>query len=89
MSGGYQDSTDRRTYCRVLKSVDLAQDGQQQRILSLIGEAVFKNLAMRVTVDKEPEPDTITANFVSKMREIHSLHFTPTTPLDAMAGVKA
>ena len=82
VSGGYQESAsdDRRTYYRVLKSVDLEEDAQQERVLSFVGEAVFKNLAMRVTIDGDPEPDTTTGNFVSKMREIPCLHFEDARP---------
>ena len=82
ISGGYQPSAtdDRRTYYRVLKNVDLEDDTQQERIFSIIGDAVFKNLAMKVAVDKDPEPDTNVGNFVSKMREIPCLHFAATSP---------
>ena len=90
ISGGYQTfADDRRIYCRVLKNIDLEDDAQQERVLSLVGEAVFKNLAMRVTVDKTPEADTNSGNFVSKMREIPCLHFESPTSPDAKEEVKA
>ena len=76
VSGGYQTSDDdRRTYYRVLKNVNLEDDGQQERVFSLVGENVFRNLAMRVTVDKVPEADTTCDNFITKLRQLPCLHF--------------
>ena len=61
--GGYQEAStidQKRPYLRVLKDLDLSDDAQKERVLSMIGESVFHNLAMRVRIDpgdKPLEPD--------------------------------
>ena len=80
VSGGYQSGTDdseRRTYFRVMKSLDVSDEAQQDRVKQLVGEAVFKNLAMRVKLDKKPEADTPVDAFVSELKKIPCLHFAP------------
>ena len=80
VSGGYQSGTDdseRRTYFRVMKSLDVSDEAQQDRVKQLVGEAVFKNLAMRVKLDKKPEADTPVDAFVSELKTIPCLHFAP------------
>ena len=64
VSGGYQnasDNDDKRTYYRVLRNIDLTDDAQETRILSMLGKSVFNHLAMRVTLDKAPEEGTCAA----------------------------
>ena len=78
VSGGYQSGTDeseRRTYFRVMKSLDVSDDAQQDRVKQLVGDAVFKNLAMRVKVDKKPEEDSAVCAFISELKKIPCLHF--------------
>ena len=53
---------------------------QRQRVLDMLGEAVFKNLAMRATVDKAPDEGSDTADFIEELKELSSLHFKATTP---------
>ena len=80
VSGGYQSGTDdseRRTYFRVMKSLDVSDDAQQDRVRQLVGDAVFKNLAMRVKLDKKPEADTPVDAFISELKKIACLHFAP------------
>ena len=43
--------------------------------MDMLGDAVFKNLAMRVVLDSEPEEDSDVAQFVSELRGVLSLHF--------------
>ena len=38
---------------------------------------VFKNAALRVTLDAMPVPDTHVAAFIDKLRELPSLFFAP------------
>eukprot|EP00973_Karenia_brevis_P082685 11462124-Karenia_brevis.AAC.1 len=40
-------------------------------------DAVFKNMALRVTLDAAPVPDTHVAAFIDKLREAPSLFFAP------------
>ena len=78
VSGGYQSGTDeseRRTYFRVMRSLDVSDDAQQDRVKQLVGEAVFKNLAVRVKLDKKPEADTPVDAFISELKKIPCLHF--------------
>ena len=74
--GGYTGDDVSRKYFRVLRDVDVSDDAQATRILSLIGEGVFKNLALRVNVDAKPKPDTHVEAFLTKLSECPSLHFT-------------
>ena len=57
--GGYQEAsnTDQKgPYVRVLKDLDLSDDAQQERVLTMIGASVFHNLAMRVRIDTSDKP---------------------------------
>ena len=90
VSGGYQsgsDDSERRTYFRVMKSLDVSDDAQQDRVKQLIGEAVFKNLAMRVKLDKKPEEDSAVEAFIDELKDIPCLHFAA-IPEDAVEEKK-
>ena len=64
-----------RKYYRVLKSIDVADTKQQERVLQMVGDRVFKNLALRVVLDSPPAQDTPVSAFVELLREKASLHF--------------
>ena len=49
------------------------------------GDAVFKNLAMRVKLDKKPEADTPVDAFVEDLKKIPCLHFAAITEAGAEA----
>ena len=53
----------------------MSQQASQDRVLGLVGESVFKNLALRVVLDKEPEEDTAVAAFIETLKARASLHF--------------
>ena len=80
-----EDGDENRKHCRLMRNVDVSDAAQRQRILQLVGERVFKNLAMRVVLDSAPEQDTAVAAFVEQMREIPSLHFAIDKAADASA----
>ena len=67
---------EKRKYYRVMKHIDVSEASQRQRVLQMVGEQVFKNLAIRVVLDSVPEQDTGVAAFVEQLREISSLHFS-------------
>ena len=48
---------------------------EKARVMNMLGNAVFKNLAMRVVLDREPEEGSDVAQFVSELRRVPSLHF--------------
>ena len=80
ITGGYmEDHKETRCYYRVWKQIDVSQDAPKARFLEMLNE-VFKNLALRVTLDREPNPNTHVAAFVEKLRCVRSLFFTPLTP---------
>ena len=58
-----------------MKSLDVSDDAQQDRVKQLVGDAVFKNLAMRVKLDKKPEEDSPVEAFIDELKEIPCLHF--------------
>ena len=53
---------------RILKSIDVTDDGHESRLLNMIGDAVFKNLAMRV-------PNTLWMRLSFLCLHKHSLEF--------------
>eukprot|EP00973_Karenia_brevis_P023924 3298936-Karenia_brevis.AAC.1 len=76
--GAYFGDEKDRKYVRILKSVDVADEVQKQRVLDMFGEKVFRNLALRVILDSDPSPDTAVSSFVDELREIPSIHFAET-----------
>ena len=84
------DKSDVRRYYRVWKQIDVAGDGASRFVEMLT--TVFNNLALRVTLDAAPVPDTHVAAFVDKLREKPSLFFAPlqeAPALRAATGVGA
>ena len=75
-SGNEGDEENRR-YIRVLSDLDVSQQASRDRVLGMVGEHVLKNLAVRVTLDKEPEEDTAVAAFIEELKSRPSLHFVP------------
>ena len=58
-----------------MDSLDVSDEAQQDRVEQLVGDQVFKNLAMRVRLNKKPEADTPVDAFISKLKKIPCLHF--------------
>ena len=79
MIGGYDNAPaeeGKKAYYRILKGLDISDAAQQERILSLFGEAVLKHLAMRIVIDeKHLIPDTHTSKPIAKLRQLPYLHF--------------
>ena len=83
VEGGYVSEPgqeENRKYLWLLKQLDLSQESSTQRVMELVGDAVFNNLAMRVVLDKEPNADTHVAEFVEKLKSCSSLHFDRPVP---------
>lgn len=77
IAGGYTEEENgaARRYYRVWKDIDVAGDGTN-RFMDML-ETVFKNMALRVTLDAAPVPDTHVAAFIDKLREAPSVFFAP------------
>ena len=75
ITGGYVGEGDQREYYRVLKGIVVSNSEEKARVMNMLGNAVFKNLAMRVVLDREPEEGNDAAQFVSELRRVPSLHF--------------
>ncbi len=80
ISGGYYgDEADKengpRKYFRVWKDIDVSVEEQQQRFLAMLSD-VFKNVVMRVSLDRRPSADTHAAAFVERLRQQPALFFT-------------
>lgn len=69
-------SEENRKYVRILKSIDVSETAQQQRVLGMFGDRVFKHLAIRVVVDSALEEGTDVAAIVERLRNMPSLHFS-------------
>ena len=41
----------------------------------MLADGVFKNLAMRVTIDKAADEGSDTADFIEELKELSNLHF--------------
>ena len=76
---GYTGENEQRKYFRVLTSLDMTNEEHRKRVIDMLGDAVFKNLAMRATVDKMPDEGSDTADFIEELKELPSLHFKATT----------
>ena len=75
ITGGYVGEGDQRKYYRVLKGLVVSNAEEKARVMDMLGDAVFKNLAMRVVVRSEPEEGSDVAQFISELRGVLSLHF--------------
>ncbi len=87
--GGYVgDEADKdnmaRKYFRVWKDIDVSVEDQRQRFLVMLSD-VFKNVVMRVSLDRRPTPDTHAAAFVERLRQQPALFFTPDPEPEAPA----
>ena len=81
VAGGYyaDDKEDgARRYFRVWKQIDVSDEAQQEKVFDMCGSAVFKNVVMRVSLDRYPQADTHVAAFVERLRQRPALFFTPT-----------
>ena len=77
IAGGYTEGEgdQARQYYRVWKQIDVAGEGAS-RFMDML-DTVFKNMALRVTLDAAPMPDTHVAAFIDKLQEAPSLFFVP------------
>ena len=77
IAGGYveDESGEGRKYYRVWKQIDVADEGAKrfQEMLT----TVFKNLALRVIVDKLPEADAHVESFLEQVSTVPNLFFLP------------
>jgi hypothetical protein len=71
----HDDSTEKRTYYRILREVDVSDTVGKQKVLDMLGKEAFNGLAMRVLVEKEPEDGTHAKGFMDELREMPQLHF--------------
>ena len=74
VSGFFVEEGERR-YVRVLRGIDVSVGEERQRFLDICGQGVFMNLAMRVTLDLQPEEGSHVAAFIERLRAVPSLHF--------------
>ena len=51
----------------------------------MLADGVFRNLVMRVVVDKQPDEGSDTAYFLEQLKELSNLHFKASTPTPAAA----
>ena len=82
--GAYYGGDEDRKYTRLMKSIDVSDEAQRQRVFDMTRH-VFKNLAIKVVLDSTPEDESEVAEFVDELRQITSLHFTIDKVTDATA----
>ena len=70
--GGEGESSGKRKYFRILKSIDATKE--TTKIQNILKE-VFQNLAMKVIVESEPVEDSDVAELIEELRKIPNLHF--------------
>lgn len=75
VAGAYHEgaSDKDKRYYRVLKNLHAITD--KGKLLDLLGTACFKNMALRVVVDKEPESGSAAAALIGELQEMPQLHF--------------
>ena len=75
----FKDPEGGKKYFRALKGVNVSDEEGQERVLQLLGDRVFNNLAVRVRVacddDAEIEEGTAVADFVDVLKQRRSCHF--------------
>ena len=59
----------------MLQSQDMSNEEHRKRVLDMLGEGVFKNLAMRANVEGNPDEGSCSADFIEELKELSSLHF--------------
>jgi hypothetical protein len=69
VSLAYTGESESRRYYRVMKTLDMTDETERKRVLDMVGDQVFKRLAMRVTVDKTPDEGSITAGFIEELKD--------------------
>eukprot|EP00973_Karenia_brevis_P016462 2254807-Karenia_brevis.AAC.3 len=77
--GAYYGEGDNRIYIRILKSIDVTEEKQQKKVFDLIGDKVFKDLAMRVVLDSLPQEKSKVECFVRRLKQTTCLHFVEST----------
>jgi len=75
-TGGPNKDNDNRNYCRVWKHIDITDEATRTKFLAMLGETVFNNVVMRVTVDPLPESKSEVATFIGSLHEQSNLFFT-------------
>jgi hypothetical protein len=78
IAGAYysEGDTEARSYYRVLKNLNISDDTQTQKVMEMLGDAVFKGLALRVVVDKAPGEGTSVEKFLNELKACSQLHFS-------------
>lgn len=73
--GAYHaDGSEARTYYRVMKGLSPTAD--KQKVLDMLGGAVFKGLALRAVVNgAEPDADSAAGVLLAELRDIPQLHW--------------
>ena len=74
--GGYSEEGDgdSKQYVRVWKQINVDTE-DAQRFLEMVS-LVFKNMALRVVMDSEPEEESPMREFCGKLKDVPSLYFT-------------
>ncbi len=75
ITGGYVGEGEQRKYYRVIKGLVISNAEEKERIIAILGDAVFKNLMMRVVVSSPPEEGSDVAEFMSELRGVQTLYF--------------
>ena len=89
VSGGYADGDGggARRYYRVWKGIDVTGE-DAKRFMEML-RTVFRNAALRITLDVAPADNTDVAAFIDELRATPSLFFVPPTRATAVAAVAA
>ena len=60
---------------RILRNLDVSVDVEKIRVFNMLGDAVFKNLVMRLIISADVLPgDSFTEKFLNEMRKLSNLH---------------
>jgi len=91
VGGGYHtqedESKENRKYYRVWKHINVNDQNDTDKFMSMLCEDVFKKLSMRVTLDAIPEPDSDVQKYIDVLRSQPFLFFATTQDVSKEDGM--
>ena len=75
ITGGYVGEVNSVSTTASSRGLVVSNAEEKDRVMAILGDAVFKNLMMRVVVSSALEEGSDVAQFVSELRSVQTLHF--------------
>ena len=75
MAAGAYGNDGKGAYYRVMKSIDVSDESQLNKVMAVLGDAVLKGLAVKVELAPAPVIDTCVYFFIEELRIMPQCHF--------------